>query len=108
MSRLTRDGTAEPVSRDKFSGTHGDRGIFIFPVQLTTSRIGNLTRLIHTLLYVMTIHTVTAGKCNWRHSGWSARLVGFPQCYLTCRFLTNKIFYLIQVWVVFQNEKEDG
>ncbi|CAN0461174.1 unnamed protein product, partial [Ascophyllum nodosum] len=28
-----------------------------FPAQLTTSRIGNLTRLIHTLLYVMTIHT---------------------------------------------------
>ena len=49
---------------------------------------------------------VTAGKCNWRHSGWSARLVGFPQCYLTCRFLTKKIFYLIQVWVVFQNEKK--
>ena len=32
--------------------------MFIFPVQLTTSRIGNLTRLIHTLLYVMTIHTL--------------------------------------------------
>ena len=31
--------------------------MFMFPVQLTTSRIGNLTRLIHTLLYVMTIHT---------------------------------------------------
>ena len=43
----------------KFSGTHGDREIFIFPVQLITSRIGNLTRLIHTLLYVMTIHTYT-------------------------------------------------
>ena len=43
--------------KTKFSGTHGDRGVFIFPVQLTTSRIGNLTRLIHTLLYVMTIHT---------------------------------------------------
>ena len=59
MSRLklTRDGTAEPSRETKFSGTHGDRGIFIFPVQLTTSRIGNLTRLIHTLLYVMTIHT---------------------------------------------------
>ena len=27
----------------KFSGTSVDRGIFIFPVQLTTSRIGNLT-----------------------------------------------------------------
>ena len=30
--------------------------LLIFPVQLTTSRIGNLTRLIHTLLYVMIIH----------------------------------------------------
>ena len=51
---------------------------------------------------------VTAGKCNWRHSGWSARLVGFPQCYLTCRFLTNKIFYLIQVWVVFRMKKREA
>ena len=32
-------------------------GIFISPVQLSTGRIGNLNRLIHTLLYVMTIHT---------------------------------------------------
>ena len=39
---------------------HGDRGIFVFPVQLTTSRIGNLTRLIHTLLYqVCDDHTYT-------------------------------------------------
>ena len=41
----------------KFLGAYGDTGIFIFLVQLTASRIGNLTRLIHTLLYVMTIHT---------------------------------------------------
>ena len=33
------------------------QGSIIFPIQLTTSRIGNLTRWIHTLLYVMTIHT---------------------------------------------------
>ena len=52
-----RDGTAEPVHETKFSGTNGDRDMFIFPVQPTTNRIGNLTRLIHTLLYVMTIHT---------------------------------------------------
>ena len=38
-----------PVSKHQiqpeyiFSGTNVDRGIFIFPVQLTTSRIGNLT-----------------------------------------------------------------
>ena len=54
------------------------------------------------------LKSVTAGKCNWRHSGWSARLVGFPQCYLTCRFLTNKIFYLIQVWVVFRMKKREA
>ena len=43
MSRLTRDETAEPVSREtKFSGANGDRETFIFPVELTTSRIGNL------------------------------------------------------------------
>ena len=49
-------GRLNPSRETKFSGTHGDRGIFIFPVQLITSRIGNLTRLIHTLLYAMTIH----------------------------------------------------
>ena len=41
----------------KFSGTNVDGGIFIFPVQLTTSRTGNLTRLIHTLAICVTIHT---------------------------------------------------
>ena len=61
MSRLMRDGTAEPVSRDQievfsymqkkiYSGANADREILIFPVQLTTSRIGNLTRLIHALV----------------------------------------------------------
>ena len=57
MSRLTRDGTAEPISRDQILRYARGQGNIIFPVQLTTSRIGNLTRLIHTLLYVMTIHT---------------------------------------------------
>ena len=50
-------GWLNPSRETKFSGTHGDRRILIFPVQLITSRIGDLTRLIHTLLYVMTIHT---------------------------------------------------
>ena len=49
MSRLARDGTAETVSRDQILRRERDREIFIFPVQLTTSRIGNLTGLIHTL-----------------------------------------------------------
>ena len=57
MSRLTRDGTAEPVSRDQILRHARGQGNIIFSVQLNTSRIDNLTRLIHTLLYVMTIHT---------------------------------------------------
>ena len=39
------------------SQANGDREIFIFPVSLTTSRIGNLTRLILTLPIYVTIHT---------------------------------------------------
>ena len=57
MSRLTRGGTAEPVSRDQIFRREPGQGNIHFPVQLTTSRIGNLTRLILTLLNVMTIHT---------------------------------------------------
>ena len=60
MSRLTRDGTAKLVSQTKFSGANNaDREIFIFPVQLTTSRIGNLlTRLVLiTPAECVTIHT---------------------------------------------------
>ena len=45
MSRLTRDGTAEPVSRDQNSQAQKT----IFLVQLTTRRIGSLTRSILTL-----------------------------------------------------------
>ena len=44
MSRPTRDGTAGPVSRDQIlRRANGDREEFIFPAQLTTSKIGNLT-----------------------------------------------------------------
>ena len=57
MSRLTRDGTAEPISRDRTLGHARGQGNIIFSVQLTTSRVGNFTRLIHTLLYVIIIHT---------------------------------------------------
>ena len=40
----------------KFSRANAAREIFIFLVQLTTSRIGDLTRLIHTLAICVTIH----------------------------------------------------
>ena len=41
MSRLTRDGTAEPISRDQILRHARGQGNIISPVQLTTSRIGN-------------------------------------------------------------------
>ena len=56
VRQLTRGtGLPKPSRETKFSGTNADRGILFFPVQLTTSRIGNLTRLIHTLAICVTI-----------------------------------------------------
>ena len=44
-----RDSLPKPSREAKFSGANEDREKSIFSVQLTTSRIGNLTRLIFTL-----------------------------------------------------------
>ena len=56
MSGLTRDGTAEPTSQGQTLRRERGQGRSIFPVELTTSRIGNLTQLIHTVLKVLTTH----------------------------------------------------
>ena len=55
VSRPTRDGTGEPVSRDQIFRRGRGQGKNIFSVQLTTRRINNNTRLIHTLLKVLII-----------------------------------------------------
>ena len=53
-SALTRDETANPFCETKFSrGNEGRKKKRIFPVQPTTSRVGSHTRLIHTLLEVL-------------------------------------------------------
>ena len=56
---LTRDGTAEASRETEFSGANGDREILIFPVQLTTSKIGKLTPVDPYSFYKLcvTIHT---------------------------------------------------
>ena len=46
-------GRPNPSRETKLSGANEDGEMFSFPVQLTTSRIRNLPRFIHTLLYVM-------------------------------------------------------
>ena len=65
MGRLTQDGTGEPISRDQILRLERRQDsyntVLFSPVQLTTSRIANLTRLIYTLAvcddYTCTIHT---------------------------------------------------
>ena len=48
------------------SQAHADREILTFPVQLTASRTGNLTRLIHTPAICLTMHTyiIKQGSSN--------------------------------------------
>ena len=57
-----RDCRTRLAGGTKFSGANRDGKIFIFPLQLATSRIGNLTRLILTLAMcdhhaILYIHT---------------------------------------------------
>ena len=74
MSRLTRDGTAEPVSRDQILRRERGQGKNSFPVQLTTCRVGNVTRLIHTLAICVTIHTYIMVTTRYSdHQGSSSR-----------------------------------
>ena len=85
-------GRMNPSRETKFSGTYGDRGIFIFPAQLTTCRIGNLTRLIHTLIYVMTIHTYIhipprEDQCEWHRM---TRMTG-PDCVVMYNLINTYI-----------------
>ena len=63
MSRLTWDGTAQPDPGDQILRHEGGQRNIHFYVQLTTSRIRNITRLIHagSLLYVCGDHATCSG-----------------------------------------------
>ena len=82
MNRLTRDGTDEPSRETRFSGANGDRATIIFPVQLTTSRIGNLTRLILTLA-ICDAHTyIPTHTHNASHQGFSLQQTTINRSYI--------------------------
>ena len=72
MTRLPRDGTVEPVSRDQILRPNGEREIFIFPVQLATSKIGSLTRLILTSAKTTGINSETQLR-------WTMWVVNIPR-----------------------------
>ena len=56
-----RDGRTR-LARPNSRAQTGTREIFLFLAQLTTSRIGNLTRLMYTLLHVMNIYAYCTGR----------------------------------------------
>ena len=83
MRRLTRDGTAKPVSRNQIFRRERGTRIF-FPVQLTMNRIGNLpvdwySAICHDNTY---IHTAVACTLNSRllsgHLGISSERICKP------------------------------
>ena len=90
MSRLTRDGTAEPVSRDQILRHARGQGNIIFPVLLTTSRIGNLTRVdpysaicddhtyIHTYILYATIMAQMCVCVFSSHPFWTSSSLDVP------------------------------
>ena len=50
-------GRTNPSLETKLSGVNGDRETKFFLVRLTKSRVGKRTRLIHTTMNVVIIHT---------------------------------------------------
>ena len=86
MSRLTRDGMAEPVSRDQILRHARGQGNINFPCSADHEQDWQ-PRLIYTLLYVMTIHIIDPpweDQCEWHRR---TRMTG-PDCAVMCN-LTN-------------------
>ena len=85
MRRLTRDGTTKLVSRHQFIRREPEQVRNDFPVKLTTRRIGNHTRLIHTLLKVLTIHSrgarvrATTTRCAEPYQSFLTRCIGWQK-----------------------------
>ena len=82
MSRLTRDGTAEPVSRDQILRGVRGQGNIHFPCSADHVQDWQpYPRLIHALLYVTTIHTTLI---HTTYSAHSARAVGLIRRHSSC------------------------
>ena len=81
---------SNPSRETKFSGADADRDTFIFPVQLNTSRIGNLTRLTHILATICvtnnTYKTFVQNVCIMQSYtfSYSRTYARFPEL-ATCR-----------------------
>ena len=75
MSGVTRNGTAEPYSRVQIiRRARGQRKKINFPIQLTTSRIDSLTRLIHIYIYIFFHLTYSRWTSSLPSCLWSQRI----------------------------------
>ena len=97
------------ITDNKFSGANADREVFIFPVQLTTSRIGNLTRLIHALAVCVTIQRFNScqkGIFGVGGGGWGCYPFLLPKCSREKKNRTEGIeitpfsIYCIELYVI--------
>ena len=61
MEAVAESGKGNITHENKLSCANGDKENPVFPVHLTTSRIGNHTRLMPSLLKVVITHTYTWG-----------------------------------------------
>ena len=86
-------GLPNPSRETKFSGANGHREILIFPVQLTTSRIGNLIRLIH-FLAMCDDHTYCTGQnlCSFQIPTLEDPPRKVEEC-RRCALCTNTVVY---------------
>ena len=84
MSRLTREGAAEPVSRDQILRRERGQGN-IFAVQLTTCRTDSLTYPVDPYCCYMCDHTYTyiLGDCGASMTREQATRLNLPGLYLT-------------------------
>ena len=106
-------GLPKPSRETKFSGTNVDRDILVFPIQLTTSRIGNLTRLIRNLAICVTIHLLVSWARPTGPSSPKARKRTPRGVYILPGALFNKTnrgtpVRLLRLWRVFANFSARG
>ena len=75
-------GRPNPSRETKFSGANGARKIFVFPVQLTTRRTGNLAQLMDIPTYLHTYYYVCVFDHDLKHrehgsTGYSCQSCSF-------------------------------
>ena len=65
------------LARPNSQGRMGTTGKLIFPVQLTTSKIDNLTRSVHVCMFVV-IHVRFVGRTSRSHTGGRSHKISAP------------------------------